>query len=335
MIKKALSIFMVLALILTLNTSVFASPTDSTSDELKQTQNNKKNLESKVNALDSEINGVLKKIYDNKKNMNKIANAIKNSELQLKSTEGKLNNQQALLQRRVRIMYMNDKNSYLQILLSSKSFSDLLSNVNTVTSVMNYDNNIVTNVQSEKKNILVQKENLSYANKQLEALKASNESILSKLSSDIKQEKTLLASATEKEKSLIAKKQAEEAAAAKAKELAAQKAASSSPNISNVTLLAGPVSAGKTVTVVATAYSDNGLTAGGQPTTRNASGYSTIAVDPKVIPWNSKVYVQGYGYAIACDIGGDIIGNRIDVYFPTNAECASWGRRTVTVTVLN
>lgn len=335
MTKKALSIFMVLALILTLNTSVFASPTDSTSDELKQAQNDKKNIESKVNALDTEINGVLKKIDDNKKDMNKLADAMKNSELQLKSTEDKLNNQQALLQRRVRTMYMNDKNSYLQILLSSKSFSDLLSNVNTVTNVMDYDNNVVSNVQKEKKNILAQKESLSYANKKLEALKASNESILSKLNSDIKQEKTLLASATEKEKALIAKKQAEEAAA-KAKELAAQKAASSNSNISNVTILAGPVSAGKTISVLATAYCDNGFTSyEGGHTSRNASGYSTIAVDPRVIPLGSRVYVQGYGYAIANDTGGDIIGNRIDVFFPTNAECNSWGRRTVTVTVLN
>lgn len=334
MIKKALSIFMVLALILTLNTSVFASPTDSTSDELKQAQDNKKNIESKVNTLDTEINGVLKKIDDNKKNMNKLANAMKNSELQLKSAEDKFNNQQNLLQRRVRTMYMNDKNSYLQILLSSKSFSDLLSNVNTVTNVMNYDNNVVSNVQKEKKNILAQKENLSYANKKLEALKASNESILAKLSSDIKQEKTLLASATEKEKALIAKKQAEEAAA-KAKELAAQKAASSSSNISNVTILAGPVSAGKTISVVATAYCDNGFTSRGPHTTRNASGYSTIAVDPRVIPLGSRVYVSGYGYAYAVDTGGDIIGNRIDVFFPTNAECESWGRRSVSVTVLN
>lgn len=335
MSKKALSIFMVLALILTLNTSVFASPTDSTSDELKQAQNNKKDLESKVNALDNEINGVLKKIDDNKKNMNKLALDMKNSEAQLKNTEDKLNNQQALLQKRVRTMYMNDKNSYLQIVFSSKSFSDLLSNVNTVTSVMNYDNNIVNNVEKERKNILVQKENLSYANKKLEALKASNESILSKLSSDISQEKSLLASATEKEKALIAKQKAEQEAAAKAKAAAAAAAASSNSNTSNVPIPVGPVSAGKTISVVATAYCDDGFTSKGQHTTRNASGYSTIAVDPRVIPLGSSVYVQGYGYALAVDTGGDIIGNRIDVYFPTEAECESWGRRSVTVTVLN
>lgn len=329
--KKALSIVLVLALILTLNTSVLASPADSTSDELKQTQNTKKSLEAKVSALDNEINSVLKKIDNNKKDMNKLANEMKNSELQLKATENTLNNQQDLLQKRVRAMYMNGKTSYLQIVFSSTSFSDLLSNVNTVTSVMDFDNNILNNVEKEKKNVLDQKENLSYANKKLEALKTSNETILSKLSSDIKQEKTLLASATEKEKTLIAKKQAEEAAAAKAKELAAQK---------NVVSLAGsnipaPATAGKSISVVATAYCDSGFTSYGPQTSRNANGYSTIAVDPRVIPLGAKVYVSGYGYAYAVDTGGDIIGNRIDVFFPTNAECESWGRRSVTVTILN
>lgn len=335
--KKALSIVLVLALIFTLNTSVLASPADSTSDELKQTQNNKKNLETKVSALDNEINGVLKKIDNNKKDMNKLANEMKNSELQLKSTENKLNNQQDLLKKRVRAMYMNGKSSYLQIVFSSKSFSDLLSNVNTVTSVMNFDNNILSNVEKEKKNILVQKENLSYANKQLQALKTSNESTLSKLNNDIKQEKTLLASATEKEKQLIDKQKAEEEAAARAKQLAAQKVATANNtrNTLNVSLFGGPAPVGKTISVVATAYSDNGCTSTGPHTSRNPGGYSTIAVDPRVIPLNSKVYVQGYGYAIAADTGGAIIGNRIDVFFPSDAECESWGVRTVSVTIIS
>ncbi|WP_329604011.1 3D domain-containing protein [Clostridium hydrogenum] len=338
--KKALSFVLVLALIFTLNTSVFASPSDSTSDELKQTQNTKKNLEAKVSNLDTEINGVLKKIDDNKKNMNKLAAKMKDSQLQLKATENKLKDQQYLLQKRVRAMYMNDNSSYLQILLSSKNFSDFLSNVNTITSVMNYDNNIVSNVQTERKNLLNEKESLNSENQKLMSLKASNESILSNLSSDIKQEKTLLASANEKEKTLIAKQQAEAAAAAAAKAKAAAIAAqknstvASSVAVTNVSILAGPASARKTISVVATAYSDNGYTSNGMQTTRNPGGYSTIAVDPSVIPINSKVYVQGYGYAIAADTGSAIRGDRIDLYFPTNTECENWGARTVTVTII-
>ena len=58
-----------------------------------------------------------------------------------------------------------------------------------------------------------------------------------------------------------------------------------------------------------------------------------IAVDPSVIPLGSVVEVSGYGYAVAGDTGGAIIGNRIDLHFNTVAECTQWGRRSVTVTV--
>jgi len=60
-----------------------------------------------------------------------------------------------------------------------------------------------------------------------------------------------------------------------------------------------------------------------------------IAVDPKVIPLGSKVYVEGYGYAIAADTGGAIQGNRIDVFFPTLRQCIDWGRKSIHIYVIN
>ncbi|NPV26893.1 MAG: DUF348 domain-containing protein [Firmicutes bacterium] len=60
-----------------------------------------------------------------------------------------------------------------------------------------------------------------------------------------------------------------------------------------------------------------------------------IAVDPKVIPLGTKLYVDGYGFATAVDCGGAIVGNRIDVFLETERECQRWGRRQVKVFVLN
>ena len=75
----------------------------------------------------------------------------------------------------------------------------------------------------------------------------------------------------------------------------------------------------------------------------NASGHTAIgmhatrgviAVDPRVIPLGSRVYIDGYGPAIAADVGGAIKGNRIDVCFPTRAEALRWGRKTVDIVIL-
>ncbi|MEI2316821.1 cell wall-binding protein EntB [Bacillus paramobilis] len=102
-------------------------------------------------------------------------------------------------------------------------------------------------------------------------------------------------------------------------------------------------SAKRELTVVATAYtadpSENGtyggrvLTAMGHDLTSNPN-MRIIAVDPKVIPLGSKVWVEGYGEAIAGDTGSAIKGNRIDVLMGTKSKAMNWGRQTVKVKIL-
>lgn len=60
-----------------------------------------------------------------------------------------------------------------------------------------------------------------------------------------------------------------------------------------------------------------------------------VAVDPNVIPLGTRLYVTGYGYAIADDIGGSIKGNRIDLAFENRDEALQFGRQRVTVYILN
>ena len=70
------------------------------------------------------------------------------------------------------------------------------------------------------------------------------------------------------------------------------------------------------------------------------TGMKVIAVDPSVIPLNSKVYVEGlngawdYGHAIAADTGSAIKELKIDLYMDTHEEALEWGRRKVKVYVL-
>ena len=62
--------------------------------------------------------------------------------------------------------------------------------------------------------------------------------------------------------------------------------------------------------------------------------YGTCAVDPKVIPYGTKLYVEGYGTAVANDCGGAVKGHIIDLYMRSTKECFSWGRRNKKVYVL-
>ena len=71
--------------------------------------------------------------------------------------------------------------------------------------------------------------------------------------------------------------------------------------------------------------------------TGRAARYGLVAVDPKVIPLGTRVYVEGYGEAIAADAGSAIKGNKIDLCFEmSNAEIRKqFGRKTVTVYILD
>ncbi len=59
-----------------------------------------------------------------------------------------------------------------------------------------------------------------------------------------------------------------------------------------------------------------------------------VAVDPRVIPLGTRLYVEGYGFARALDVGSAIKGNRIDLFFESEADCRKWGRRRVKVYIL-
>ena len=90
------------------------------------------------------------------------------------------------------------------------------------------------------------------------------------------------------------------------------------------------VKGARTMKVVATAYTGYSTTSTGQKPV-----WGTIAVDPKVIPYGTKVYIPQFGRTfIANNTGGAIKGNKIDIFMNTRKECYNWGRRTIEIQIL-
>lgn len=99
----------------------------------------------------------------------------------------------------------------------------------------------------------------------------------------------------------------------------------------SVTGESGSVSYSRTFTGNTTAYymGESAYGAGG-----SRCHYGTCAVDPSVIPYGTKLYIVGYGYAVANDCGSAVKGNVVDLYMRSVSECNLWGRRYVKVYVL-
>lgn len=82
----------------------------------------------------------------------------------------------------------------------------------------------------------------------------------------------------------------------------------------------------RTLAVTITGYALPGTTATGIPV-----GWGVAAVDPRVIPLGTHIWVPGYGEAVAADVGGAIVGARVDLWFPTVTQARTWGLRTLTI----
>jgi len=92
--------------------------------------------------------------------------------------------------------------------------------------------------------------------------------------------------------------------------------------------------AGATMKMIATAYTANCIGCSGITKTGQPAGHGIVAVDPRVIPLGTALFIPGYGRAIAGDTGGAIRGNRIDLGFNSTSDAFRFGTRSIVVYVL-
>jgi 3D (Asp-Asp-Asp) domain-containing protein len=83
--------------------------------------------------------------------------------------------------------------------------------------------------------------------------------------------------------------------------------------------------------MIATGYSADCAGCDGMTAIGRRAGHGIVAVDPRIIPIGTHLYIPGYGLAIAGDTGGDIVGNRIDLGFDSNRDAMNFGRQDIKV----
>lgn len=207
-----------------------------------------------------------------------------------------------------------------------------------------------TKLAAEQANL---EQNLQKKQQELTAVKANVEKVSSEISVAEQEKSAIQAKIAEAQEKL---KKEQEAAAARAKQMVQkapvetvskpaqtqtkpqQQAKPKNQNKAQAENKTQTQSNGKELYVTATAYSHEtsatGLTATGYNIKSNPNA-KLIAVDPSVIPLGSRVWVEGYGEAVAADTGGAIKGHIIDVLMPNGATARQWGRKTVKIIILN
>lgn len=175
--KRILSTILAASIVFTVGSSALAAPTQNqlsqSKSNLTQSQQKVRDLEDKIEKIDSEVETITKEKADIDNKISKVEDSINAIKGNIKVSQDKINTEQQLYSQRIRTMYMNGKEqSYINIVLGSKSFSDLISNIETVQKIADYDKNLMNNLNSEKSQIEKEKDKLSSVKSNLVSLQS-------------------------------------------------------------------------------------------------------------------------------------------------------------------
>lgn len=355
-IKKAV-LLVLISILFNLQAAAVVGLCDSVADIQAKQESVKKQLDQNSNELSGkmdEINQVYQKLSD-------LEGKKKETEQRITQTQTKLQQAQQEKKNRVRdakerlceLQKRQGTNTSLSILEKSTSLTQWLRSMIALQRLQSVYNDSLAAVKQSIVDISQAKEqlqgyqsNLASQERQVNDQKAVLDSQMSDLKkkiadgqSEMKQlaDREQQAKAMEEAQKKAAEEEAQKQQQASNQKQQVQQTSTETVDNSEAAASADNVSGSKTLTMSATAYSTEANGMG----TYSATGInlkqhpSCVAVDPSVIPLGSIIWVSGYGVSVAGDTGTAIKGNVIDLHFATVAQSMAWGRRTVTVKILN
>lgn len=349
-IKKAV-LLVLISILFNLQAAAVVGLCDSVADIQAKQESVKKQLDQNSNELSGkmdEINQVYQKLSD-------LEGKKKETEQRITQTQTKLQQAQQEKKNRVRdakerlceLQKRQGTNTSLSILEKSTSLTQWLRSMIALQRLQSVYNDSLAAVKQSIVDISQAKEqlqgyqsNLASQERQVNDQKAVLDSQMSDLKKKIADGQSEMKQLADREQQAKAMEEAQKKAmeeAQKQKQQQVQQTSTKTVDNSEAAASADNVSGSKTLTMSATAYSTEANGMG----TYSATGInlkqhpSCVAVDPSVIPLGSIIWVSGYGVSVAGDTGTAIKGNVIDLHFATVAQSMAWGRRTVTVKILN
>jgi 3D (Asp-Asp-Asp) domain-containing protein len=235
---------------------------------------------------------------------------------------------------RLRLVYEQGDSDSLSIVLGARSIDDALSGIETVNAAAASDRTIVHQARRSRARYSALRSELAARAAKLERLQATAEQTANALAAARTERLSYIRQVAAQRQLNTSQIGSLESQAQAIQQRATQLTVSqtTAPTTSSPAPVAPPTAppsgGGRTLTVTATAYTLPGRTATGAPV-----GYGVVAVDPSVIPLGTRMTIPGYGEGVAADTGGAIQGATIDLWFPSAAAAAAWGRRTVTITL--
>jgi 3D (Asp-Asp-Asp) domain-containing protein/Skp family chaperone for outer membrane proteins len=275
-------------------------------------------LESELHTAQEELENTNEKLAASECQLNKIRQSKESLQEDLGKTK-------TVLQTRLVDIYTDGRFVGLDFILSSKDISNLLCRLDYLNRIVKQDAQLVQKVESEKKELEQAELKIEQENHDLTEIRSSCEAKQLALDRKIREKQSVLADIRSRqlatEDSLQELQDSAVQIRAKMDELQPPSRAATRGSLRM--LASGYCPCAKCC------GQNNGKTATGLP-----AGKGVVAVDPKVIPLGTKLYISEYGEAIAGDIGGKIVGNRIDLGFDSHSQANAWGKRYVVVDIL-